>query len=151
MQKINKEKIINDVKYELDKIKENTCELYKEIWKFLIYSKKFDYDNMGIRFNIINVLGDYYLSKEHGIEYIMSGSEKYHWCNYYDGCNVKKIDSLFNKIVDYKLLIKLFDLDGFDCSYFDDEPILIHINVKKENLKKELNKMYNNKKLKKGM
>ena len=144
----------NEEQNELTYAENKAYMLYKEIWNFLLYANTFEFDFIRINFSYRKD-GDWgYIKKQTGIRYTMVdiiNQKTSKWYNYYQGCENLYIDILFNTNIDMRLFFKLISMDGFYYSYLDEEsPVLVSIDVKKEQIEKKINEtLIKNKILKK--
>lgn len=116
---------------------------YKEIWKYILYTKKYDIKNLEIKFNVYTFDDkSYYIRQSDGINYkIIGAGFEYNNLSYYQGCDQYYIDSVMNTNIDIELLLKLFESDNFEYNIEEHEKgfwINLNINIK------AINKAINN-------
>lgn len=116
---------------------------YKEIWKYILYTKKYDVKNLEIKFNVFTFDKEsYYIRQSDGINYkIIGDGFEYNNLTYYQGCDQYYIDCVMNTNIDIELLLKLFESDNINYEIKEHEKgfwINLNINVK------EINKAINN-------
>lgn len=128
----------SNINSEIDDVKLNTYNLYKDIWEFILNI----YDN---KFNTINLkffVNNSKIDLAYGIKYKIDN-------NTYDKCFISNNDK-----IDVYLLFKLLRNDGFYVYYYDDGPILIKVEINKYDIEKNIeNVLLKNKvlKLEKGI
>ena len=121
----------NDIEYLIIKDKKTTEKLeykkniayrfYEEIWKFILYSLKYDYEFLSIHFNVINNKDSYYINKNNGIKYKIEGDDiSSTWNTYYETSEHFYINTIFNTSIDIDLLYKLFDCDNIKYKVIKD-------------------------------
>jgi len=140
------EKIIleNIEKNELTYAENKAYMLYKEIWNFLLYIKDENFDMIRISFSY-KLLDDFgYIDKNKGLLYTEFNNNKtfLQYRSYYPGCTCHYINLLFNTIIDMRVFFKLITIDGFHYNLLDDtNPVLVCIDVKKEQIEKKINEV----------
>lgn len=127
-------------KTELTYAENKAYELYKEIWKFLMYIKENDFNIIRIQFSYNSDNNFGYINKSQGITYTMFSDQSFsQWHSYYEGCTCHYINLLFNTNIDMKLFFKLIAADNFYYDYLDDDnPVLVCIDVQKEQIEKRI-------------
>ena len=147
---IENHKETNNIKYE-----QNVAYLfYKEIWKFILFVHKYDYNSLLIKFKIIKKDNKYYISEVDGINYkIINSDFNSTWNTFYEGCEEYYIKNILNTNIDYGLLIKLLYLDGFHYDYLEDEDkYMVFVEIDKHTINKNISSiLLKNKILKKEM
>jgi len=138
--------IENIEKKELTYAENKAYMLYKEIWKFLLYVNTYEFDSIRINFSYRQESNNGYINKQPGITYTMIRKDCCEkppkWHNYYEGCENLYIDILFNTNIDMRLFFKLISLDDFYFSTLDDDnPVLVCIGVKKEQIERKINEV----------
>lgn len=124
---------------------------YKEIWKFILFAKKYNFYNISINFNCNinsfridsnhNLINEYSIDKRKGINFSISINDiddtniKINYNTTYD--NKHNLKNILNTEIDIKLLFKLLQEDGFYINYLDDDdPMLVHIEITKYDIEK---------------
>lgn len=123
---------------------------YKEIWKFILFARQYNFNNISIDFNCninsvridsgYNLNNEYSIDKKEGIHFsindIDNSDVKAKWNTFY-GSNENTIKNILNTEIDIKLLFKLLYEDGFYINYLDDDdPMLVHIEITKYDIEK---------------
>ena len=134
------ELILNDITESVLNISEkNAYLLYKELWKFIIFASKYDYNKLSIRFNVIKRNNCNYLNKQFGIRYELDGNDFIgNWKSFYDDCDRESIIKVLNTNIDIRLLFRLLSEDEFFYDYLDDEDMLVYIETDKYKLNKKV-------------
>lgn len=129
------EKIILEMtenNYKIDKRKTIAYDLYKELWKLVLIKKKYNYDNLLVKFKVICILENNYISENVGIEYKLIKNDK---ILITEKCNDQNIYTCIKENIDINLLIKLLKEDNFDIKVKDEiSQIWISINFDKYNI-----------------
>ena len=131
--------ILENVKSEKTSYSENVAYLaYKEIWKFILYIKGFDFTTIKIRFNVDKIIDIYSINETDGIKYEVEGKEiNGAWNTFYENCNHYNIKNILKTSIDIKLLFRLLHEDGFYVNYLDDDnKILVYIEINKYDIEK---------------
>ena len=84
-----------------------------------------------------------YINKSKGITYTIFNKKNFsQYYNFYEGCEFHYINILFNTNVDMNLFLKLITIDEFHYNLLDDtNPVLVCIDVKKEQIEKKINEV----------
>lgn len=126
---------------------------YKEIWKYILYTKKYSIKNIEIKFNVYTFDNNsYYIRQSNGIKYKMIGEGfEYENLTYYQGCDQYYIDCVMNTNIDIELLLKLFESDNFEYEIVEHEKgFLVNLNINISVINKVINNvLIKNKTLKK--
>ena len=128
---------------------------YKEIWKFLLIMNKYEYKNAFISFQIHKKDNTYCIYKSEGIKFEIEINDfKSGWAvNYYENCEPYHIKNILNTSIDFRLLIRLLCVDGFNCDFFSEDNVYtVQISINKYTVNQIINQtLLKNKILKKEM
>lgn len=124
--------IIKDTKKkELEFRENNAYLLYKEIWKFILYAKSFNYEDYIIRFDLNVKCGNSSINKSDGIKF--RGKKDLNvdtWNTYHKGTDIYDVDNVLNTTIDIDLLFKLLKSDDFNVYCLKNEDVyLINVDI----------------------